>query len=220
MMLLALALASVATAFQLPSGPGREATRLGAGFGKAATGKVAKAKQIEAGPKPMDKQWDNYFALTEQDAITKEVWITTPGAERPLPLGFVACKEDGDVAEALALQRSLVFWCAEGLHPRLAPFLRGKRVKGEVELELAFCDVAAVSEEEKQKELDANDPTPEGKPPGGPLTMLGSVKAPPSLSPKDVGFMPFKSPIQANQASVKQSSAPKREMSSGRSKKR
>jgi hypothetical protein len=49
--------------------------------------------------------------------------------------------------------------------------------------------------------------------------MLGTVKPPPSLGAKDVGFMPFKSPIQANQASVKQSAA-KREMSSGKSKKR
>ena len=39
----------------------------------------------------MDKQWDNYFALTEDAAaVTKEVWITTPGGERPLPLGFAS----------------------------------------------------------------------------------------------------------------------------------
>jgi hypothetical protein len=76
----------------------------------------------------MDKQWDNYFALTEEDAaaVTKEVWITTPGGERPLPLGFAACRAGGDVAEAVALQKALILWCAEGLHPKLAPFLRGK----------------------------------------------------------------------------------------------
>ena len=75
----------------------------------------------------MDKQWDNYFALTEDAAaVTKEVWITTPGGERPLPLGFAACRAGGDVAEAVALQKALILWCAEGLHPKLAPFLRGK----------------------------------------------------------------------------------------------
>ena len=208
--------ASAALAFEAPA-PARPPTRLGAGFGKATV--ATKAKQIDSGPKPMDKQWDNYFALTEDAAaVTKEVWITTPGGERPLPLGFAACRAGGDVAEAVALQKALILWCAEGLHPKLAPFLRGK-AKGEVALELAFCDVAVVSDEEREKELAAGEAAPEGKPPGGPLTMLGTVKPPPSLGAKDVGFMPFKSPIQANQASVKQSAA-KREMSSGKSKKR
>lgn len=198
------------SALYAPTQVRRVPTQLSAGFGK--TTKTSKAVQVKAGPKPMDKQWDNYFKLSEDGGVTKEVWITTPGGERPLPLGFVACKSDGDVAQALALQRTLVLWCAEGLHPRLAPFLRGK-VKGEVTLELGYCDVAAVTEEEKAKELEVGEPVVDGKPPGGPLTMLGSTKAPPSLTPKDVGFMPFKSPITANQAS---NTAPKREMSSGR----
>ena len=65
----------------------------------------------------------------------------------------------GDVAEAVALQKALILWCAEGLHPKLAPFLRGK-AKGEVALELAFCDVAVVSDEEREKELAAGEAAP------------------------------------------------------------
>ena len=85
-------------------------------------------------------------------------------------------------------------------------------VKGDVTVELAFCDVAELTDEEKRAELDAGDPLVDGKPPGGPLTPLGSTRAPPDLAAADVGFMPFKSPIEAGQAPP--ASAPKREKSS------
>jgi len=204
-----LCAAAGAGAFAGPRGACAGARPLLAGFGKAE--KKEKAVQIKGGPKPMDKQWDRYFALAEAGGVTKEVWLTTPGGDKPLPLGFVACAAGGDVAEALALQKTLALWCAEGLHPRLAPALRGKALKdGEVKLELAYCDVAPISDEDKQKELDAGSPIVEGKPPGGPLTPLGKTRAPPDLADAKVGFMPFKSPVDAGQASA----APTREKSS------
>ena len=123
--------------------------------------------------------------------------------------------------------------------PRRAPAVRRystrPQVKGDFELELAFCEVAPLSEEELLKEEEAGDaasgrrgaiprrasrgrPTAllqvvDGKPPGGPLTGLGTTRAPPELSPKDVGFMPFKSPIEAGQAAMRAPS--KRERSNG-----
>ena len=204
--------ASAALAFEAPA-PARPPTRLGAGFGKATV--ATKAKQIDSGPKPMDKQWDNYFALTEEDAaaVTKEVWITTPGGERPLPLGFAACRAGGDVAEAVALQKALILWCAEGLHPRLSPFLRGKMKDGQAKLELNLCKVRELSDEEAKKEEEAGDPLAGGIGPGGPLDPLGPVRAPPTLTAADVGFMPFKSPIDGEQAALRKPS--KREMSNG-----
>ena len=117
-------LACAASAFTPPT-QSRPPTQLAAGFGKATKSKD-KAVQIKGAPKPMDKQWDNYFALKDADGEIREVWLTTPGGDKPLPLGFVAAKKDGSPKEAVALQKKLIMWCAEGLHPRLSPLLRGK----------------------------------------------------------------------------------------------
>ena len=116
-------LACAASAFTPPT-HSRPPTQLAAGFGKATKSKD-KAVQIKGAPKPMDKQWDNYFALKDADGEIREVWLTTPGGDKPLPLGFVAAKKDGSPKEAVALQKKLIMWCAEGLHPRLSPFLVG-----------------------------------------------------------------------------------------------
>mmetsp|Transcript_10497 Transcript_10497/g.31348 ORF Transcript_10497/g.31348 Transcript_10497/m.31348 type:complete len:221 (+) Transcript_10497:160-822(+) len=194
-----------------PAVVARPQSLLYGGFGAAPT--KTKAVQIKPGAKTMDKHWDQYFTIKDKAGSTiNEVWITTPGGEKPLPLGFVAAKAGGSVAEAVALQKKLILWCAEGLHPKLAPALRGK-VKGEFELELAFCEIAPLSDEELLKEEEAGDAVVDGKPPGGPLTGLGTTRAPPELSPKDVGFMPFKSPIEAGQAAMRAPS--KRERSNG-----
>ena len=71
-----------------------------AGFGKTTKSKD-KAVQIKGAPKPMDKQWDNYFALKDAEGEIREVWLTTPGGDKPLPLGFVAAKKDGSPKEAV-----------------------------------------------------------------------------------------------------------------------
>ena len=181
-------------------------------FGKTTKSKD-KAVQIKGAPKPMDKQWDNYFALKDADGEIREVWLTTPGGDKPLPLGFVAAKKDGSPKEAVALQKKLIMWCAEGLHPRLSPFLRGKMKDGQAKLELNLCKVRELSEEEAKKEEEAGDPLAGGIGPGGPLDPLGPVRAPPSLKAADVGFMPFKSPIDGEQAALRKPS--KREMSNG-----
>ena len=159
------------------------------------------------------RQWDNYFALKDADGEIREVWLTTPGGDKPLPLGFVAAKKDGSPKEAVALQKKLIMWCAEGLHPRLSPFLRGKMKDGQAKLELNLCKVRELSEEEAKKEEEAGDPLAGGIGPGGPLDPLGPVRAPPSLKAADVGFMPFKSPIDGEQAALRKPS--KREMSNG-----
>ena len=143
----------------------------------------------------------------------REVWLTTPGGDKPLPLGFVAAKKDGSPKEAVALQKKLIMWCAEGLHPRLSPFLRGKMKDGQAKLELNLCKVRELSDEEAKKEEEAGDPLAGGIGPGGPLDPLGPVRAPPSLTAADVGFMPFKSPIDGEQAALRKPS--KREMSNG-----
>ena len=64
-----------------------------------------------------------------------------------------------------------------------------------------------------KKEEEAGDPLAGGIGPGGPLDPLGPVRAPPSLTAADVGFMPFKSPIDGEQAALRKPS--KREMSNG-----
>ena len=179
-----VALACVAAAFTPPNAPHRAPSSLSTGFGKT-TASTTKAVQIKGAPKPMDKQWDNYFTLKDDGGEIREVWITTPDGDKPLPLGFVAARKDASPKEAVALQKKLILWCAEGLHPRLSPFLKkGKEVK----LELNLCPVREVTEAE------AGDPLV-GEP-GGPLDSLGPVRAPPSLTAADVGFMPFKSPIE------------------------
>ena len=167
-----------------------------------------------ASPRPRRRdRARRYFVLKEAGGEVKEVWLTTPGGEKPLPLGFVAYKAGASAAEAVALQKALILWCAEGLHPKLAPFLRGKMKDGEAKLDVAFCDVAKMTDEEIKAEEEAGDAVVDGKPPGGPLTELGSTRAPPTLAPKDVGFMPFKSPIEAGQAAMRKPM--KRETSSG-----
>ena len=206
-----VALALTASAFTPPT-HSRPPTQLAAGFGKATKSKD-KAVQIKGAPKPMDKQWDNYFALKDAEGEIREVWLTTPGGDKPLPLGFVAAKKDGSPKEAVALQKKLIMWCAEGLHPRLSPFLRGKMKDGQAKLELNLCKVRELSDEEAKKEEEAGDPLAGGIGPGGPLDPLGPVRAPPSLKAADVGFMPFKSPIDGEQAALRKPS--KREMSNG-----
>ena len=93
-----VALALTASAFTPPTHP-RPRTQLAAGFGKTTKSKD-KAVQIKGAPKPMDKQWDNYFALKDADGEIREVWLTTPGGDKPLPLGFVAAKKDGSPKES------------------------------------------------------------------------------------------------------------------------
>ena len=56
-----VALALTASAFTPPT-QSRPPSQLAAGFGKTTKSKD-KAVQIKGAPKPMDKQWDNYFAL-------------------------------------------------------------------------------------------------------------------------------------------------------------
>lgn len=192
-----VALACAAAAFTPPNAPQRAPTSLSAGFGKT-TASTTKAVQIKGAPKPMEKQWDNYFTLKDDGGEIREVWITTPDGDKPLPLGFVAARKDASPKEAVALQKKLILWCAEGLHPRLSPFLRGKVKGGEVKLELNLCPVREVTEEEAKAEAEAGDPLV-GEP-GGPLDALGPVRAPLSLTAADVGFMPFKSPIDGAQA--------------------
>ena len=207
-----VALACAAAAFTPPNTPQRAPSSLSAGFGKT-TASTTKAVQIKGAPKPMEKQWDNYFTLKDDGGEIREVfrgvtlqchllyhasmactqltghftqvWITTPDGDKPLPLGFVAARKDASPKEAVALQKKLILWCAEGLHPRLSPFLKkGKEVK----LELNLCPVREMTEAEAGDLLVGE--------PGGPLDALGPVRAPPSLTAADVGFMPFKSPIE------------------------
>ena len=74
------------------------------------------------------------------------------------------------VPKAVALQKKLIMWCAEGLHPRLVAPLRGKMKDGQAKLELNLCKVRELSEEEAKKEEEAGDPLGRGiaRRPAGP----------------------------------------------------
>ena len=66
-----VALALTASAFTPPT-QSRPPSQLAAGFGKTTKSKD-KAVQIKGAPKPMDKQWDNYFALKPREGKIREV---------------------------------------------------------------------------------------------------------------------------------------------------
>ncbi|KAJ1454231.1 hypothetical protein M885DRAFT_618223 [Pelagophyceae sp. CCMP2097] len=202
MALLTALLCVSASAFRAPAAPAAK-TALGAGFG--AKPADTKSQYVKGSPKAMEKQWDQYFSIRDSGRTPYEVWVTTDGAEQPLPVGFVISNGES-VAEALALQKQLVLWCAERLHPKLVPFLAKKDGK----IDLCYCAVAPITAEEEAAEIAANNPAPKGKPPGGPLTTLAATKPSVDLVATMVGFAPFRSPISAEQAPIAKSADKRR----------
>lgn len=159
---------------------------LSAGFGAAATKK--KKDFVSSGKKDLEKQWESFVALQRKGSrllSCESVWARTDDADPWLRVGAVVTSGDAvSNAEAVNVQKKLIGWTAEALHPTLngrktlayglGPYIDDDGDDGDL-----ITRIAAAADKVK--------PVDKGK---------GEVVA------KDVGFKPVRSPLDEHTTSL------------------
>lgn len=184
-----LALAALiigASALVPPQQSLRHGVAQSAGFG-AAPAKTKKAF-VKGGKKDLEKQWENFFVIQRSGSrllSCESVWARAGDGEWQR-VGAVVTKSELSNADAVAAQKKLISWSATQLFPEMNAKLKGQAP----ELGLGpYIDDDADDKAEGNTDYDASKVAPVGK---------GDKGAPLS----NVGFKPFRSPLDEHRASL------------------